>query len=121
MDNCTETSFRFDDYIRNAHLAAKSRKEDNKLNGVDIISDDDKVGFLGFYEGYNMIKAVFDEQWLFGLLPKIPTDDHKALIDQKEHICGTLSLASLSAAVAAATASRRAFFSCFVSGRYLGF
>jgi len=41
VHHCAETSLAFDDDVGDTHLATKSRKEDNELDGVDIVRDDD--------------------------------------------------------------------------------
>ena len=65
MNDSAETSFAFDNDIRNTHLAAEGGQEDDKLDGVNIMSDDDEGSFLSLDEGYDVIKTVFDEQRLF--------------------------------------------------------
>lgn len=47
MDHCTETGLVLDDNVRDAHLAAESRDEDDELNGVNIVGDNDEVCLLG--------------------------------------------------------------------------
>ncbi len=64
----SETGLALDNDIWDPHLAAKGRKEDNEFDRVNIISDNDEVGLLGFDEGDAVIKTVFDEQRLLGLL-----------------------------------------------------
>lgn len=43
---CSETSLVLDDNVRNAHLSAESRDEDDELDRVDIIGNDDEVSLL---------------------------------------------------------------------------
>ena len=62
MNDSAETSFAFHNDIRNAHLATEGGQENNQLDGVDIMSDDDKSSLLSLDEGHYMIKTVFDEQ-----------------------------------------------------------
>ena len=38
----TETGLALDDHVGYTHLSAESREEDDKLNGVDIVSNDDE-------------------------------------------------------------------------------
>jgi len=68
VDDCAETSLALDDHIWDAHLTAKSGEEHDELNGVNIISDDNKVGLLRLDEGNGVVEAVLDEQGLLGLL-----------------------------------------------------
>ena len=64
MDNSAETGLALDDGIWNTHLAAESWKEDNKLNWVDVVGDEDKVGLLVLDEADNVVQAVLDGVWL---------------------------------------------------------
>ena len=50
--------------VGNAHLAAQGWEEDDKLDGVDVVRDDDKRGFLSF----NVVEAVLDEEVFLGVL-----------------------------------------------------
>jgi len=68
MDHGTQARFPLHDDVRYAHLAAQSGKEDNKLDGVDIVGNDNEGGFLGFDQGNNVVKTVFDEQGFLGVL-----------------------------------------------------
>ena len=61
VHNSSETSFTLHDDVGNAHLAAQGGEEVDELDGVDIVRDDDERGFLGFDEGDDVVKAVFDE------------------------------------------------------------
>lgn len=67
VDSATETSLALNDAVRDIHLAAQGRKPDNKLNGVDIMSDDDELGLLGFNQRGDVVQAVLDEFGLFAL------------------------------------------------------
>jgi hypothetical protein len=42
VNDRSETSLALDDDIRDTHFAAKSRKENDKLNGVNVVGDDDE-------------------------------------------------------------------------------
>jgi hypothetical protein len=68
VDNRAETSLALDDDVGDTHLAAESRKEDNELNGVNIVGDDDESSLLGLDEGDDVIETVLDEQGLLGVL-----------------------------------------------------
>jgi len=51
--DAAQPGFVLDDAVRNSHLAAKGRKEQNELNGIDIVGDHDKLSLLLFHEpGY---------------------------------------------------------------------
>lgn len=57
-----ETSLALDDHIRDTHLAAKSGKEDDEFDGVDIVRNDDERRLLGLDEGDTVVEAVLDEE-----------------------------------------------------------
>lgn len=42
VDDGTETGLALDDHVGYTHLSAESREEDNKLNGIDIVSNDNE-------------------------------------------------------------------------------
>lgn len=67
VDHCSKTGFALDDDVWDAHLPAESGEEDNELDGVNIVSDDDERGLLGFNEGNTVVQAVFGEEGLLGL------------------------------------------------------
>ena len=60
VDNSTETSLALDDSIRDAHLAAESGKEDNQLNGVNIVGDEDERSLLVLNETDNVVETILD-------------------------------------------------------------
>lgn len=68
VHNGTEASFALDDDVGDAHFTAQSRQENDQLDGIDVVSDDDKGSLLGFDEGDDMVQAIFDEQRLLRLL-----------------------------------------------------
>jgi len=47
-----------DDAVWNAHLAAQCGQEQNKLQGIDVISNDDELGFLLLHEGGHSVDTV---------------------------------------------------------------
>ena len=53
---------------RGRHLAPQGGEEDDRLDGVDVVCDDDKRGFLSFDEGDDVVEAEFDEGGLLGAL-----------------------------------------------------
>ena len=57
--------FTLHDDVGNAHLAAQGWEEDDELDGVDVVRDDNKRGFLSFDEGD---EAVLDEEGFLGVL-----------------------------------------------------
>lgn len=66
MDDCSETSLALDDGVGNTHLAAKSGKEDNQLDGVDVVSNQDERGLLVLNETDNVVETVLDGVGLLG-------------------------------------------------------
>ena len=60
VDNSTETSLALDDGIRDTHLAAESGKEDNQLNGVNIVGDEDERSLLVLNEADNVVETILD-------------------------------------------------------------
>lgn len=66
VDDCSETGLAFDDGVRNTHLAAESGKEDNQLNGVDVVSNQDERGLLVLNETNNVVETVLDGVGLLG-------------------------------------------------------
>lgn len=66
MDNSTETSLALDNGVRDTHLAAESGKEDNQLNGVNVVGDEDKGSLLVLNEANNVVKTVLDVVGLLG-------------------------------------------------------
>ena len=68
MDNRAETSLALHDDVRDTHLAAKRGEEDDKLNGVDIVGDNNEVGLLRLDESNTVVETVLDEEGLLGVL-----------------------------------------------------
>lgn len=66
MDNSTETSLALDNGVRDTHLAAESGKENNQLNGVNVVGDEDKGSLLVLNEANNVVKTVLDVVGLLG-------------------------------------------------------
>lgn len=64
VDDRSETSLALDDDVRNTHLAAKRRKENDKLDGVNVICDRNKGSFLRLNEGDAVVQTVLDKQRL---------------------------------------------------------
>ena len=71
MNDSAETSFAFYNDIRNTHLATEGGKEDDELDGVNIMSDDDESSLLGLDKSNNMIETIFDEQRFLRVLNPI--------------------------------------------------
>ena len=46
MDDGAETGLALDDGVGDTHLLAERRKEDDELNGLDIVGDEDEGSLL---------------------------------------------------------------------------
>lgn len=57
-----QTGFALDDDIGNTHFATKSGKEDNQLDGVDVVSNDYEGRLLRLDEGDAVVQTVLDEK-----------------------------------------------------------
>ena len=68
VDDSTETSFSLDDDIRNTHLATEGRKEDHKLNRVNIMCNNDKGCLLCLNQSNDVIETIFRVNRLFCIL-----------------------------------------------------
>ena len=60
MHNSTKTSLALDNGVGNAHLAAQGGKENNQLNGVDVVGNQNKRSLLVLDEADNVIETVLD-------------------------------------------------------------
>lgn len=61
VDDSAETGLALDNGVGDTHLAAEGGEEDDKLNGVNIIGDEDESGLLGLDEGDNVVETVLDD------------------------------------------------------------
>lgn len=60
VNKSSETSLTLDDGVRNTHLSAESRDEDNELDGVDVVGNKNKLGLLVLDEGNNVVETVLN-------------------------------------------------------------
>lgn len=60
MDDSAETGLALDDGIGDAHLLAERRKEDNQLNGVNIVGDEDERSLLVLNQANDVVETVLD-------------------------------------------------------------
>ena len=60
VDNGTQTSLALDNGVRDTHLTAESGKEDNQLNGVNVVGNQDERGLLVLDETNNVVETVLD-------------------------------------------------------------
>lgn len=54
-------------HSRHTHLPAKSGKEDNELNWVNVIGNDDELRFLRLHKPDDVIETVLGEYGLLGI------------------------------------------------------
>ena len=71
VNDRAETSLPLHNDVGNTHLAAECGKEDDELDGVNIMSNDDKRRLLGLDEGDGVVETVLDKQRLLGILLRI--------------------------------------------------
>ena len=64
VNNSSKTSLALDNSKRNTHLTAKSRKENDELNGVNVMGDQNKRSLLVLNQSNNVVKTVLDIVWL---------------------------------------------------------
>jgi hypothetical protein len=66
VDNGTQTSLALDNGVRDTHLAAESGKEDNQLNGVNVVGDQDERSLLVLDQTDDVVETVLDVVGLLG-------------------------------------------------------
>jgi len=60
VDDRAETGLALHDSVGDTHLLAERGKEDDELNGLDIVGDEDKRSLLVLDEADNVVQAVLD-------------------------------------------------------------
>ena len=60
MDDSAETGLALDNGVGDTHLLAEGRKEDDELNGVNIVGDQDKRSLLVLDETNDVVQTVLD-------------------------------------------------------------
>jgi hypothetical protein len=66
VDDSSETGLALDDGVGDTHLLAERRKEDNQLNGVNIVGDEDQGGLLVLNQADDVVETVLDGVGLLG-------------------------------------------------------
>jgi len=66
VDNGAESGLALHYRVRNTHLAAKSRKEDDQLDGVDVVGNQDQLRLLVLNKADNVVETVFGGVGLLG-------------------------------------------------------
>jgi len=87
VDDSSETGLALDDGIWHTHLAAESGKEDNQLDGVDIVGDEDEAGLLVLNKSDDVVETVLDHVWLLADLLLLLAISHSGGL-----LCQTLLL-----------------------------
>lgn len=65
MDDLAETGLStLDNDVGNLKLAAERRQEDDKLDGVNVVSDGNEFGLLGLDEGSDVVETVLGDYGL---------------------------------------------------------
>ncbi|KAH3670509.1 hypothetical protein OGAPHI_001024 [Ogataea philodendri] len=64
VDQGSESSLTLDNGVWNTHLSAQSWEENNKLDWVNIVSDQNQLGLLVLDQRDNVVQSVFDNKWL---------------------------------------------------------
>jgi hypothetical protein len=67
VDESSETSLTLDNAVRDIHLAAESGQVEDEFNGIDIISNDNKLSLLGLDQSNDVVQTVLDDSGLLGL------------------------------------------------------
>lgn len=60
MDDRSKSGLALHDGVRDTHLSAESRKEDDELDGVDIVGDKDEGSLLVLNKANNVVETVLD-------------------------------------------------------------
>ena len=66
VDDRSETGLALHNGVWDTHLLAESGKEDNELNGVNIVGDEDERSLLVLNEANNVVETVLDGVGLLG-------------------------------------------------------
>jgi hypothetical protein len=66
VDDRSETGLALDNGVRDTHLLAKRGKEDDELNGLDIVGDEDERSLLVLNQADDVVETVLDSVGLLG-------------------------------------------------------
>jgi len=66
VDDSSETGLALDNSVRDTHLLAERGKEDNELNGLDVVRDEDERSLLVLNQANNVVETVLDSVGLLG-------------------------------------------------------
>jgi hypothetical protein len=83
VDDGTESGLALGNDVGDTHLAAEGGKEDNQLNGVNVVGDNDKGSLLVLDQSNNVVKTVLDDVGLLGdILLLLSVLDGLSLLDE---------------------------------------
>lgn len=83
VDDRTETGLALDDNVGDTHLAAECGKEDNQLDGVNVVGDQDERGLLVLDEADNVVQTELGGVGLLGdILLLLALGDGGSLLGQ---------------------------------------
>ena len=83
MDDRAETGLALDNGVWDTHLLAKGRKEDNELDGVDIVGDEDERSLLVLNQANDVVETVLGSVGLLAdILLLLAILDSSGLLDQ---------------------------------------
>lgn len=68
VDELAEASLALNEAVGDSLLSAESREEDEELNGVDVVSHNNKLGLALLNELGNVVETELDDDGLGGLL-----------------------------------------------------
>jgi len=110
-DQTTETGLVLDDAIRDSHLAAQGRQENDQLDGVNVMGDDDELSFFLLNQGSDGVNSLTDNIGALGGCIGLSTGTslgtgtqshllglfafRTVLVHQFEHLSGCLTVQSL--------------------------
>jgi hypothetical protein len=66
VDDSSETGLALDNGVRDTHLLAERRKEDNELDRLDVVGDEDERSLLVLNQANNVVETVLDSVRLLG-------------------------------------------------------
>lgn len=90
VNDSAEAGLALDDSVRNTHLLAEGRKEDNELNRVDIVGDEDERSLLVLDQTDNVVETILGSVGLLGNILLL-----LALLDSSSLLQETLLLLGL--------------------------
>ena len=83
VNDSTETGLALDDNVGNTHLTAEGGKEDNQLDGVDVVGDQDERGLLVLDETNDVVQTELSCVRLLGdILLLLALRDGSSLLGQ---------------------------------------